>query len=54
MTREVDWQQTVAMAVTRVGALHILVNNAGTGTSGKVEEVALAEWNRVMDINASC
>src|SRR5262245_40598197 len=53
VTREADWQQAVAMAVTRFGALHILVNNAGTGISGKVEEVSLAEWNRVMDVNAT-
>ena len=53
VTREADWQQAIALAVTRFGALHILVNNAGTGTSGKVEEVALEEWNRVMDVNAT-
>ena len=53
VTREADWQQAVALAVTRFGALHILVNNAGTGIAGKVEEVELAEWHRVMDVNAT-
>jgi len=53
VTREADWQQAVALAVTHFGALHILVNNAGTGIAGKVEEVELAEWNRVMDVNAT-
>jgi len=53
VTRETDWQQAVATAVTRFGTLHILVNNAGTGIAGKVEEVELTEWNRVMDVNAT-
>src|SRR5207248_3562686 len=39
--------------VTCFGALHILVNNAGTGITGKVEEVELVEWHRVMDVNAT-
>jgi 3alpha(or 20beta)-hydroxysteroid dehydrogenase len=53
VAREADWQQAVALAVTRFGALHILINNAGTGIAGKVEEVELAEWHRVMDVNAT-
>ncbi len=50
---EAEWQQAVDMAVTHFGGLHILVNNAGTGVPGKVEEVSLAEWNRVMEVNAT-
>jgi NAD(P)-dependent dehydrogenase (short-subunit alcohol dehydrogenase family) len=53
VTREADWQQAVSRTVRHFGALHILVNNAGTGTPGKVEEVALEEWHRVMEVNAT-
>ncbi len=53
VTREADWQQAVALAVTHFGGLHIVVNNAGTGEPGKVEDVSLEEWQRVMDVNAT-
>jgi NAD(P)-dependent dehydrogenase (short-subunit alcohol dehydrogenase family) len=52
VTREADWQQAVATAESRFGALHILVNNAGVGSHGKVEDTSVEDWNRVMDINA--
>lgn len=52
VTSEVDWQQAVATAESRFGALHILVNNAGVSGHGKVEDTPVAEWDRVMDINA--
>lgn len=53
VSREADWEQAVATAVQRYGALHILVNNAGIGGGGKVEETTLADWNKVMDINST-
>ena len=53
VTQEGDWAAAVSAAETQHGGLHILVNNAGTGAPGKVEEVALAEWQRVMDVNAT-
>ncbi len=53
VTSEADWQQAVGLAVARFGALNILVNNAGTGNPGTVEEVSLEEWNRVMDVNST-
>lgn len=53
VTREADWQQAVHAAISHFGGLHILVNNAGTGVPGKVEEVDLEEWNRVMAVNST-
>ena len=53
VTREADWQQAVATAEGRFGALHILVNNAGVSGHGKVEDTPIEEWHRVMDINAT-
>jgi len=41
----------VAAAVREFGRADILVNAAGVGSGGPSEEVAVAEWDRVMNIN---
>ncbi|WP_089936543.1 SDR family NAD(P)-dependent oxidoreductase [Candidatus Entotheonella palauensis] len=53
VTNETDWQQAVATAEQQFGKLDVLVNNAGISGSGRVENVTLEEWNRVMDINST-
>ena len=53
VTREADWKNAVETAVGRFGRLDVLVNNAGVGGPGRVEDVTLDEWNRVMDINST-
>ncbi len=53
VTSEADWKRAVDTAVTRYGKLDVLVNNAGVGGPGRVEDVTLGEWNRVMDINST-
>ncbi|WP_213955037.1 MULTISPECIES: SDR family NAD(P)-dependent oxidoreductase [unclassified Variovorax] len=40
-----------AQVAERCGRLDILVNNAGTNIRKPVEQMALAEWNQVMDTN---
>ena len=52
VTNEEAWRSAVGAAVSRFGKLDILVNNAGIYASGMVEEVAVEDWDRVMDINA--
>ena len=53
VTSEANWQDAVAATVSRFGALHILVNNAGIGgVGGLVEDTPVEDWDRVMDINA--
>ena len=52
VTQERDWQQAVDLAVTRFGKLNVLVNNAGIGGPGRVEDVTVEAWDEVMAINA--
>jgi NAD(P)-dependent dehydrogenase (short-subunit alcohol dehydrogenase family) len=52
VTRETDWQQAVDLAVSRFGKLNVLVNNAGIGGPGRVEDVTVEAWDHVMAINA--
>jgi cyclopentanol dehydrogenase len=53
VTREADWVQAVGTAVSRFGALHVLVNNAGIGSpTTRVEDTTVEAWERVMDVNA--
>jgi NAD(P)-dependent dehydrogenase (short-subunit alcohol dehydrogenase family) len=41
----------VAAAVAELGGLDVLVNNAGIGAQGTVEDNDDAEWHRVLDVN---
>jgi NAD(P)-dependent dehydrogenase (short-subunit alcohol dehydrogenase family) len=52
VTSETDWARGVALAVSRFGALNVLVNNAGIGGPGRVEDTTVEAWDRVMDVNA--
>jgi len=52
VTSESDWERAVATAERRFGKLDVLVNNAGVGGAGRLEDTTAAEWDRVMDVNA--
>jgi len=52
VTSEVDWQRAVEATVNRFGKLNVLVNNAGISGRGRVEDTAVEEWDRVMEVNA--
>ena len=53
VTDESDWQKAVATAITRYGALHILINNAGIGIPRvPIDQLAVEDWDRVMAVNA--
>jgi NAD(P)-dependent dehydrogenase (short-subunit alcohol dehydrogenase family) len=52
VTREEEWQAAAAEIERRHGRLDGLVNNAGVGTPGDVEQTSFSEWRRVMAINA--
>ena len=52
VSSEESWTSAIADTVKRFGKLDILVNNAGVVSRVKVEDISVAEWDRVMDINA--
>src|SRR5437763_50829 len=45
------FEQAVAAAHAEHGRLDLLFNNAGIGVGGPVEELALAHWERTIDVN---
>jgi NAD(P)-dependent dehydrogenase (short-subunit alcohol dehydrogenase family) len=52
VTSEADWQTAVDLAASRFQKLNVLVNNAGIGGGGRIEDTTVEEWTRMMDINA--
>ena len=52
VTKEDDWKTAMASIERTHGRLDGLVNNAGVGTPGDVEQTSFSEWRRVMAINA--
>ncbi|MFJ9115012.1 SDR family NAD(P)-dependent oxidoreductase [Streptomyces sp. NPDC102394] len=44
-------REAVAAAVAELGGLDVVVNNAGIGAQGTVEDNDDAEWHRVLDVN---
>lgn len=51
LTLDVDSDEAVAAAYATVGPVDVLVNNAGFGIDGPVEEVPLAEARRAFETN---
>ncbi len=51
VTNEASVAALFAQVAERCGRLDILVNNAGTTVRKPVDQLALAEWNQVMDTN---
>lgn len=51
VTDDASVRAAVAAAVAELGGLDVLVNNAGIGAQGTVEDNDDAEWHRVLDVN---
>ncbi|MGW4977844.1 SDR family NAD(P)-dependent oxidoreductase [Streptomyces mirabilis] len=51
VTDDASVREAVAAAVADLGGLDVLINNAGIGAQGTVEDNADAEWHRVLDVN---
>jgi 3alpha(or 20beta)-hydroxysteroid dehydrogenase len=52
VTSEAGWTAAVALATETFGRLDILVNNAGILTFATIEDMPLADFKRVLEINA--
>ena len=52
VTSEPDWAAAVSTALEAFGRLDVLVNNAGVLTFGSIAEMPLAEFRRVLEVNA--
>jgi len=52
VTSEADWARAVALATETFGKLDVCVNNAGVLAFGSITEMPLAEFRRIMDVNA--
>jgi 3alpha(or 20beta)-hydroxysteroid dehydrogenase len=51
VTDYASWEQVIALAVQEFGGLDALVNNAGIGSKGSVEEADLDDWDRAISVN---
>ena len=48
-----DWETVVAAAVYRFDRVDVLVNNAGTFSSGDITDISTDEWRRVIETDLS-
>jgi NAD(P)-dependent dehydrogenase (short-subunit alcohol dehydrogenase family) len=46
-----DWDAALSWVRAQWGGLDLLVNNAGVATGGRIDVEAMADWERVLDIN---
>ena len=50
---EADWRRVSQTVARELGALHVLVNNAGIIARRGIMEATLQDWHRVMDVNVT-
>lgn len=51
VTQPDEWAAALAFTQTEMGALHILVNNAGVSIGGSIESLDFATWKRLHEID---
>lgn len=50
-TKKEDLERIFQVAMDRFGKIDILINNAGVGTTGAIDEMTMDAYDRTMDIN---
>jgi NADP-dependent 3-hydroxy acid dehydrogenase YdfG len=51
VTKQNEVEKAVAAGVAKYGSIDILINNAGYGISGAIEEISDAEYRKIFDTN---
>ncbi|OWR31894.1 3-beta hydroxysteroid dehydrogenase [Saccharibacillus sp. O23] len=51
VTLEEDWQRVFREAEEAFGQVDVVLNNAGIGLRGNVEETSYDDWKKVIDVN---
>ena len=51
VAEDAAWAQLMAMVADRFGRLDVVVNNAGIVSGQSIEDIDLATWSRVIDVN---
>jgi len=51
VSQEANWKSALDTIVKQFGAVDVLVNCAGVGTSGNFEELTLEDWNWMLSVN---
>ena len=52
VTSEADWDAAVALAMSAFGGVDVLVNNAGILAFASIADMPLADFRRVLEVNA--
>ena len=52
VTSTSSWRRAISDTVDKFGKVNVLVNNAGISRGGTLEATTVAQWQRVMDVNA--
>ncbi|MGE0416047.1 MAG: SDR family NAD(P)-dependent oxidoreductase, partial [Acetobacteraceae bacterium] len=51
VTKDAEWQAAIDTATSKFNKLDILVNNAGVFVGKGIEDISMAEWERLVAVN---
>lgn len=51
VTKQIDAKKQVKKAISELGEIHFLFSNAGIAVGGKLEDLLMTQYNRIIDIN---